>query len=296
MATKNFDSLFEQLLNELTPPVTTELEPFAGSLKSKIGEAPGGGYLIGNIADALSKSKGEEVSKEQVIDMISQDLYNKVFPGGKNKANNEEAYRSSISKALLEIVKDIQDKENIKVPKAGAAVAGYTARIISQLGDAKKEYGAFVSKDEVKDAVENAEETVEGSKPSTEEETEEQPEESGNRTIVRIENMITDLVDDTGVLESDVLEDVHRKVLASDGLGLEERNIKGFIKSLASRLVDKQILERKGQYLKLGDNYEKYEASKSEGSEAITDEDLIKKYTGLGARKTSSREVWGGEE
>lgn len=293
MATKNFDTLFEQLLNELTP-VSTELEPFAGSLKSKIGEAPGGGYLIGKIADTLTKHKGEEVTKEQVVDMISQELFDKVFPGGTNEANNEDAYRASIKKALIEIVKGIQEREGVKIPGAGDAVAGYTARVISQLGDATKEYGARVSKEEVQSAVENAEdETVEGSKPSTDEVEAETEEESGNRTIVRIENMITDLVDDTGVLESDVLEDVHRKILASDNLGLEERNIKGFIKSLANRLVDKEILERKGQYLKLGNNFEQYEASKSEGSEAISDEDLIKKYTGIGARKTTGREIWG---
>lgn len=287
MATKNFDSLFEQLISELAPPVEAEIGPFTGSLKAKIGEAPGEGYIIGKIAKALSKSK------EDVIDMISQDLYSKVFPGGKNKANNEEAYRSSISKALLEIVKDVQEKQNVKIPGAGAAVAGYTARVISQLGDAKKEYGAPVSREEVKDAVENAEdESVEGSKPSLEE----PEEESQDRTTVRIENMITDLVDDTGVLESEIVNDVERKILASDGLGIEEGSIKSKVKAFITRLVDKQILERKGQYLKYGDNFEKYEASKSEGSEAISDEDIIQKYTGLGARKTSSREIWGGEE
>jgi hypothetical protein len=154
MATKTFDTLFEQLLNELTP-VTAEFEPYAGSIKSSIGSAPGGGYLIGKIADTLSKHKGKKVTKEQVVDMISQELFDKVFPGGKNKANNEDAYRASISKALIEIVKGIQEKEGVTIPGAGAAVTGYTARVISQLGNAKKEYGAEVSKEEVKAAVDN---------------------------------------------------------------------------------------------------------------------------------------------
>ena len=160
MATKNFDSLFEQLLNELSP-VGAEYETFAGSLKSNIGTAPGGGYLIGKLADALGKSK------EEVVDMISKDLYDKVFPGGENPANNEDAYRAAISDAILDIINNVQEEQGVKISGAGKAVAGYTARVISQLGDAKKEYGARVSKEEVKAAVEDAEgESVENGKPS----------------------------------------------------------------------------------------------------------------------------------
>ena len=160
MATQKFDSLFEQLLGELSP-VGAEYETFAGSLKSGIGTAPGGGYLIGKLADALGKSK------EEVVDMISKDLYDKVFPGGTNPANNEDAYRAAISSALVEIVKGIEASQGVKVPGAGKAVAGNTARLISQLGDAKKEYGARVSKQEVKAAVADAEESsVENGKPA----------------------------------------------------------------------------------------------------------------------------------
>jgi hypothetical protein len=160
MATQKFDSLFEQLLGELSP-VGAEYETFAGSLKSGIGTAPGGGYLIGKLADALGKSK------EEVVDMISKDLYNKVFPGGENPANNEDAYRAAISNAVVDIIKGIEASAGVKVPGAGKAVAGYTARVISQLGDAKKEYGARVSKQEVKAAVEDAEEgSVENGEPA----------------------------------------------------------------------------------------------------------------------------------
>lgn len=157
MATKNFNSLFEQLLNELTP-VAAEYEPFAGSLRSSIGTAPGGGYLIGKLADALGKSK------EEVVDMISKDLYDKVFPNGVNPANNEDAYRASITNALLDVVQKVQEEQGVKIPGAGKAVAGYTARVISQLGDAKKEYGAKVSREEVKAAI--SEEPVDGAAPA----------------------------------------------------------------------------------------------------------------------------------
>lgn len=150
MATQKFDSLFEEILNELLP-VSADYEPFMGSIKSKIETAPGGGYLIGNIATALNKSK------EDVVQMISKELYDKVFPGGINPSNNEDAYRATISDALLDIVKSIQETEGVKIPGAGKAIAGYTARVISQLGDAKKEYGAKVSRQEVESAVEQAE-------------------------------------------------------------------------------------------------------------------------------------------
>jgi hypothetical protein len=160
MATKKFDSLFEQLLNELTP-VDAELGSFSSSLEKGIGTAPGGGYLIGKVADTLG------ISKEAVIGMISKQLYDKVFPNGVNPANNEEAYRAYITKALQEIVSDIEKDKGVKIPGAGKAVASYTARVISQLGDAKKEYGAKVSKEEVKSAVEDAEEgSVENGKPA----------------------------------------------------------------------------------------------------------------------------------
>ena len=99
--------------------------------------------------------------------MISKELYDKVFPGGENPANNEDAYRAAISNALVEIVRGIEASQGVKVPGAGKAVAGYTARLVSQLGDAKKEYGARVSKQEVKAAVEDAEEgSVENGKPA----------------------------------------------------------------------------------------------------------------------------------
>jgi hypothetical protein len=159
MATKKFDSLFENLLNELTP-VTTDYETFSTSLKGAIETAPGKGYLIGNIADSLGKSK------EEVVDMISQSLFDKVFgqyENNTNPAKNEDQYRNAIKKALIEIVGDLKEKySSLKVPGADA-VKSYTARIISQLATTEKDYssGAQASKEEVKGAVESAEEESE---------------------------------------------------------------------------------------------------------------------------------------
>lgn len=282
MATKNFDKLLTEFLTNLTeaPVIGPGSEEFEKRLKGGIESAPGGGYGIGKLAATLN------ISKEKTVELISQQIYDKVFPEGKNKANNDMAYRTSIADAVKDVISIVGREKNVEIKGLGDAVAGYTARIIDQLTQAEKQYGSVASEEEVKDAVVGAE--LEGDKP--------EPEEEADRTTVRIENMITDLVDDTGVLESDIVTDIERKVLASDGLGLEEGNIKSKIKALISRLVRKQILERKGQYLKYGDNFEKYEASKSGGSDVITDADLIKNVTGYGERKTRARDIWGGDE
>jgi hypothetical protein len=165
MATKKFDSLFENLLNELSP-VTADYETFGSSLKGAIGTAPGKGYLIGNIADSLGKSR------EEVVDMISKSLFDKVFgkyPDNTNPAKNEDQYRNAIKWALAEIIMDLK-KENpgLKVPGADA-VKGYTARVVSQLATAEKDYsaGAQAAPQEVEKAVEGAsEESVENGAPA----------------------------------------------------------------------------------------------------------------------------------
>jgi hypothetical protein len=165
MATKKFDSLFENLLNELSP-VTADYETFGSSLKGGIETAPGKGYLIGNIADSLGKSR------EEVVDMISKSLFDKVFgkyPNNTNPAKSEDQYRNAIKWALAEIIMDIK-KENpdLKVPGADA-VKGYTARVISQLATAEKDYsaGAQAAPQEVEKAVEDAsEESIENGTPA----------------------------------------------------------------------------------------------------------------------------------
>ena len=163
MATKQFDSLFEQLLGELSP-VTADYETFGSSLKGAIGTAPGKGYLIGNIADSLGKSR------EEVVDMISKSLFDKVFgkyPNNTNPAKNEDQYRNAIKWALAEIIMDLKkDNPDLKVPGADA-VKGYTARVISQLATAEKDYSGGVSAapQELEKAVEDAD-PVENSKPA----------------------------------------------------------------------------------------------------------------------------------
>jgi hypothetical protein len=154
MATKNFDSLFEQLTQQLSEaPVYSEPEAFKSGLKSGIGSAPGGGYGIGKLADAL------QISKEEAVDLISQKIYDKVFPGGVNPANNDMAYRTSIANAVKEVVSSVAQEKGIELKGMGNAVAGYTARVVDQLTKADKQYGSSATQKEVQSAVED--ETVE---------------------------------------------------------------------------------------------------------------------------------------
>jgi hypothetical protein len=161
MATKQFNSLYEQLTQQLTEaPVYAEPEAFKSSLRSGIGSAPGGGYGIGKLADIL------QISKEEAVDLISQKLYDKVFPGGVNPANNDMAYRTSIGNAIKEVAAQVAQEKGIELKGLGTAVAGYTARVVDQLTKADKQYGASASPQEVKSVVASDEESVESGAPA----------------------------------------------------------------------------------------------------------------------------------
>ena len=161
--TKNFDKLFEGLICELSP-VDADYGAFSTSLKDKIGSAPGRGYLIGTIADALG------VTREDVIDKISQKLFDRLFENGRNEANTEEEYREAISTVLKGIVEDLKtENPDAKIPSA-AAIRGYTARIISSIAEVTKDFSGMPSKPAVKAAVQQA---AEPNKEESDEEMEE---------------------------------------------------------------------------------------------------------------------------
>jgi hypothetical protein len=174
MSTANFDSLFEKLLNEYTP-VAADEPSFGSSLEQNINSASGGGYLIGDIADSLGKTR-EEFVKE-----ISSSLYNKIFgETGIHPASNEEEYRNAIVSALKDVIGELKQKyPELKVPGAEAR-KGFTARIISNLASATKDFGEKVSSSELhvataaaaeqEDSTEHEEPTF-ATEPSTDEET-----------------------------------------------------------------------------------------------------------------------------
>jgi len=162
MLAKKFDTLLEDVLRRINEAPVTGGPEFVPSLRTAIDTAPGGGYLIGHIAKSLNKSK------QEIIDMIGTKLFDKVFgqyPDNVNPAKNEDQYRNSIKAALTEIIQELKEQNpNMKVPGADA-VRGYTARVISQLGQATKDYTGGVSGSEqtVKTAVRSAAST-EGAK------------------------------------------------------------------------------------------------------------------------------------
>lgn len=148
--TKSFDSLYENLIAEMMP-VGSEFGSFASGLRSGISSAPGEGYLIGAIAKALN------ISKEEAVNTIVAGLYDKLFGAeGINPANSEEEYRSAITSALGDVVADLKRQHpEAKIPGA-AAIRGYTARVISSLGTATKDFGEKATQADIEAAVEEA--------------------------------------------------------------------------------------------------------------------------------------------
>jgi hypothetical protein len=135
--TKQFDNFFKDCLTRLTEAPVYDSDPEALETKytEKIPSGPGGGYLISKIAQQLN------VRPEAVIKMIFPKFYERVFPNGVNPAKNEEQFKANIMNALTTIISDIEKDKNIKIKGAGDAIKGYTARILSNFGDFKKEYG-----------------------------------------------------------------------------------------------------------------------------------------------------------
>jgi hypothetical protein len=136
--TNKFNTLFEQLLTELTP-VDADAGSFSSSLGSSIDSAPGDGYLIGTVAKALN------ISKKQASEKVATSLYKKLFTDGRNDASSEDEYREAISYALSDVIAEIKaENPEAKIPTA-AAQRGYTARVISKLATATKDFSGLAA-------------------------------------------------------------------------------------------------------------------------------------------------------
>ena len=285
---KDTNLIFEAYIEEmaLRADYTKIREAIVKGLQARAGNS----YLFKKLADDTQKSP------EEIVDILVKPIIDDLFPGGLYSVDGTKPEQ------LKKLENDIVTKLSSSHPKA---VSGYTARIIKnfiadvvELIDDHTEEG---------DSAKEAEDTIDkvvahvAAKPEAEVEADAKAEEptaqatTTDRTTVRIEQMVASLIDDSGVLESGVTGDVVQQVLDSGGLGLEENRISGKVKAVINDLVKKKILERKGQYLKLGDNFEKFEQGGEAGSSVLSDEDLVSKYTGHGERSTTGRQVWGGE-
>ena len=115
-----------------------------------------------------------------------------------------------------------------------------------------------------------------------------------DRMTVRIEQLLADNVDDSGVLMKYVVDNVVQEIRDSGGLGLKEGEDKKKVIQVLNTLINKQVFEKKGEHVKLGKNYEKFEAGGEQGSSVLSDEDFISHYTGHGT-KPSGRSIFGRE-
>lgn len=305
-----FEKYQQQILNELTlgGDYAAIGPAVAKGVKEREEVKQADTYLFGILKKALNKNT------EEVAEILTKPLYDILFPGGKFAAVGDQKtqfnkLQNAIQAKMPEVVKKLQEdpelgKQLQKVPGlTSSAKHGYTARILRdfmkdtlQVIEDEAQGDEVPTEQEVQSAATKAVKKA-AVKPAPEAEAGgEVPEESKDRTTVRIEHMVANKVDDSGVLESEVVNDVQREIMSSGGLGLEEKSILSKVKAIISNLVRKQILERKGQYLKYGENIEKFDAAGDTGSEAITDEDLVQKYTGLGTAPKTSRDAWGGED
>jgi predicted RNase H-like HicB family nuclease len=237
--------------------------------------------------------QGEELKQrvEELVVPIIRDLF------------QDGVYTGRSSGDLKELENDLLEKLAASNPRAKSQ---YTARILrSFIASVVDEVEGNVEQGEtIEDASEDiADAVVDGAEKSDETAQSEAPGDSeqqpvaapSDRITTRIEKLVADLVDDSGVLESGVVKDVSQQILDSGGLGLQEGQITGKVKAIVNDLVRKQVFERKGQYLKLGSNFEKFEQGGSDSS-VLSDEDLISTVTGYGQRPTSGREFWSGQE
>lgn len=235
--------------------------------------------------------KGEELKSRvnELVVPIIKDLFQDGVYSGRNEGD------------LKELEQDLLNKLAASNPRAKSQ---YTARILRSfiasvvdVVDNTVEQGETIedASDDITAAVVDGAETSDEVAQSAETGSEEQPsaDSSADRTTVRIEQMIANLVDDSGVLESNIISDVAQQVLDSGGLGIQENKITGKIKAVINDLVKKQVFERKGQFVKLGKNYEKFEQGGSDSS-VLSDEDLISSVTGFGERPKTARSSWGG--
>lgn len=114
-------------------------------IKKKIGTAPGGGYLIGNIASSLN------ISKEEASDILTAAVFPRLFKqkaaviNGKevgyiNPSKNEDQFRQQVKDAIKLALNDLKIRyPELKVPSSDA-LRGYTARVIANLGGFYRDY------------------------------------------------------------------------------------------------------------------------------------------------------------
>jgi hypothetical protein len=219
-------------------------------------------------------------------------IINDLFPNGTYEGRG-------IEKDLVKLERDIMEKLAASNPKAKSQ---YTARILKSFiaavvdeVESNVESGETIeaATDDIADAVSDAtDKSEEGAQTAPSGDTAAAT--SSDKLTVRIEQLLANGVDDSGILTKYLVDDVVQGIRDSGGLGLKEGEDKRKVEIVLKDLINKQIFEKKGDYVKLGKNFEKFEAGGSDSS-TLSDEDVMKQYTGLGTANKTSRQAWGGE-
>jgi len=235
---------------------------------------------------------GEALDKR--INELVVPIINDLFPNGTYEGRGVE-------KDLVKLERDIMEKLAASNPKAKSQ---YTARILKSFiaavvdeVESNVEDGETIqaAADDIADAVSDAtdkSEEVAQAAPSGDTQPATTPV-SGDKLTVRIEQMLANAIDDSGVLAKYVVNDVVQEIRDSGGLGLNEGEDKRKVEVILKDLINKQVFEKKGEYVKLGKNFDKFEAGGND-STVLSDEDLIQHHTGLGAAPKTARDIWSG--
>jgi hypothetical protein len=221
--------------------------------------------------------QGEELKQrvEELVVPIIRDLF------------QDGVYTGRSSGDLKELEGDLLEKLAASNPRAKSQ---YTARILKSFiasvvdeveGNVDEGETIEAASDDITDAVvdgaEKSEEVAQDVNASEQEQG--QVSALSDRTTVRIEQMLANLIDDQGTLIKYVVDDVVQAIRDSGGLDLAEGKEKSKVESVLKNLINKQIFEKKGESVKIGKNFEAFEAGGSDSS-IISDEDLIAQYTG----------------
>lgn len=256
-----------------------------------------------NVLNEMSlRVKDRTNAEKALVDAITQGLETRTGDTYLFKGLKGDELKKQVDSLVVPIIRDLfqdgvytgrgadfKDLETDLINKLAAsnprAKSQYTARIlrsfIASVVDVVEDtvdQGESIedASDDITDAV------VDGAEKSDEvaQAAPETPEaSSSDRTTVRIEQMLANLIDDQGILIKYVVDDVVQAIRDSGGLDLPEGKEKSKVESVLKSLINKQIFEKKGESVKIGKNFEAFEAGGSDSS-LISDEDLIAQYTG----------------
>jgi hypothetical protein len=120
-------------------PVFADYETWGSSLERNVSqrsqrETDNDTYFFQKLAEQLN------ITVSNAVNLVKQQLFNELFLNNTNPANTEVEYREAIFNALTTVIEHIENQYNIRI-RGGGSLKTWTARIISNLAETRKEYG-----------------------------------------------------------------------------------------------------------------------------------------------------------